>query len=66
MITVKNEFGITIDFNSAAALMDDYLRESVAYDLAPCSEQEFFDAYCKAHLDQYGEPFECAKENPVY
>lgn len=26
-------------------------------ELAHCTEQEFFDAYCKAHEEKYGEEF---------
>lgn len=66
METVKNEFGTIIDFDCAVAMMDGDLRESIAYDIAPCSDQEFFAAYCKAHVAKYGELFECAKANPVY
>lgn len=64
MVTVKNQYGVEISFDAAVALMDDDIREEVHADIAPCSEQEFFDAYCKAHYDRFGEDFEPAKENP--
>ena len=64
MVTVKNQYGVEISFDAAVALMDDETREEVHADIAPCSEQEFFDAYCKAHYDRFGEDFEPAKENP--
>lgn len=46
-----------IDFEAAVNLMDDEIREALHMELAPCTEQEFFDAYCKAHEEKYGEEF---------
>lgn len=46
-----------VDFEAAVNLMDDEIRESLHAELAPCTEQEFFDAYCKAHEEKYGEKF---------
>lgn len=66
MTTVKNEFGVSIDWESASMLMDDELCETLHMDIAPCTEQEFFTAYCKAHEQKYGEPFELAKANPQW
>lgn len=63
--TVENEYGVAIDFEEAVNLMDDDIRESLNAELAPCSNQEFFDAYCKSHEEKFGESFEFAKENPV-
>ncbi len=37
--------------------LDDELRELLHANLAPCSEQEFFDAYLDAHCVKYGEEF---------
>lgn len=37
--------------------MDDDIREGLHVALAPCSEQEFFDAYLIAHYVKYGEYF---------
>ena len=62
---ITNSNGTVIDFDAAVALMDDDLREAVHADLAPCSEQEFFEAYCKAHEAKYGEAFEPDKASPV-
>ena len=64
MITVINEWGTEIDFEAAVALMDEEIVESL--DGTTESDQEYFDAYCKAHEEKYGEEFECAKENPCY
>lgn len=46
-----------VDFEAAVNLMDDGIREALHAELAPCTEQEFFDAYCKAHEEKYGEEF---------
>ena len=65
-MTVKNNYGTEIEWNAALALMDDDLREELSADLAPCTEQEFFEAYAKAHENKFGEEWELAKENPCY
>ena len=46
--------------------MDDDIREELTAELAPCTEQEFFTAYAKAHAEKFGEEWELDKENPVY
>lgn len=46
-----------VDFEAAVNLMDDEIREALHAELAPCTEQEFFDAYCKAHAEKYSEEF---------
>lgn len=62
MTNVINEFGTTIDFEAAVNLMDDDLREAIIAE----TEQEFFDAYCAAHFEKFGEEWELAKANPVW
>jgi len=68
MKMVKNEFGITINFEAAVNLMDDEIREELRnsgeYDEG--DEQKFFDDYCAAHAAKYGEEFELAKKHPCY
>lgn len=64
--TVKNQYNVEIDFAQSVMYMDDDIREEIHSDLAPCTEQEFFDAYCKAHEEKFGEPWELDKRNPVY
>ena len=54
-VMLNNEM---VDFEAAAMLMDDEIREELNSELAPCSEQEFIDAYVKAHAEKYGEEFE--------
>jgi hypothetical protein len=46
-----------VDFESAAVLMDDEIRERLHLAMAPCTDQEFVDAYVKAHRIKYGEEF---------
>ena len=58
--TVINADGELIDFESAVNQMDDDVRESVHSKLAPCTDQEFFDEYCKQHLEKFHEYFEPA------
>lgn len=64
MKTVINQSGAEIDFDAAATLMDDDLREELAaqgYD----DEQDFFSAYEAAHAAKFGE-WELSKSNPCY
>ena len=64
--TVKNANGYTLDFAASVALMDDEIRETLHRGLAPCTEQEFFTAYEKAHEAKYGEEWELSKSNPTW
>ena len=64
--TVTNASGALIDYAAAVALMDDEIREELAAELAPCTDQEFFTAYEKAHLAKFGETWELSKPNPVF
>lgn len=66
MKTVKNINGKEIDFEAAVALMDDEICESLNYKMAPCSDQEFFTAYEKAHKEKFKEEWELSKENPIW
>lgn len=63
---VKNLNDVEIYWDSAVNLMDDDLREELNGELAPCTEQEFFTAYEKAHAERFGEEWELSKENPCY
>ena len=65
-MTIRNSYGLLIDFDSAVNLMDDTIRESIANSLSPSDEQEFFDLYCELHIYTYGETFELDKKNPVW
>lgn len=44
-------------FDAAVALMDDEIREELHNKLAPCTEEEFLEAYIEAHFKKYGEEF---------
>lgn len=50
--------GRWVTYSWAVEMMDDDIREALAADLAPCTEQEFFTAYEKAHREKYGTDFE--------
>jgi len=63
---VHNQFGVKIDFAAAVILMDDDLREDIHQKLAPCSDQRFFNAYAKAHVQKFNELWELAKSHPVW
>ncbi len=49
--------GKAVDFDACVTLMDDEIREDLHGDMAPCSNQEFLDAYVQRHLEKYGEEF---------
>lgn len=56
---VQDEDGRTVDYAAAVEMMDDDLREQLHQEMAPCTNQEFFDAYVKAHAAKYnGEKFQ--------
>lgn len=63
---VKNEMGTMIDFEVAVQHMDDEIRENVHNEMAPCTEQEFFDEYCKQYRQKFDEEFFLNEKNPVY
>ena len=63
---VINANGYELDFEAAVALMDDEIREAIHAELAPCSEQEFFTAYERAHAEKYGEEWALSKANPCW
>lgn len=65
-MTIVNSYGAAINYEAAVNLMDDELCEQLSGEIAPCTEQAFFDAYCAAHLAKYGEPWELDKSNPTY
>lgn len=63
---VHNEYGTPIDMAAAIELMDNDIREDIAWRGVCMSEQEFFAEYCVQHERKYGEPFELAKSNPSW
>lgn len=51
----------TIDFDAAVNLMDDEIREDLNTRIGGCTEQEFMDAYVRAHAEKFdGEEFQVA------
>lgn len=63
---VINASGVEISFEASVILMDDEIREELHCELAPCTDQEFFTAYEKAHAEKFGEEWELSKENPCW
>ena len=57
MKNMVNVNGTEVSMDAAVMLMDDEIREAVNSDIAPCTEQEFVDEYCKRHFEKYGEDF---------
>ena len=52
--------GQMVDFDAAVMLMDDDLREELHSLLAPCTDQEFMDAYAEAYAKRFGQEFQVA------
>ena len=50
--------GNLVDFDVVVNMMDDDLREELHNKLAPCTDQEFMDAYIEAHEAKFNERFE--------
>lgn len=44
-------------YSAAVNLMDDEIWEELYRELAPCSDEEFLEAYMEAHERKYGIPF---------
>lgn len=65
-MTVINQYGVEIDYEVAEGLMDDDLREFIAYNVWTESNQEFFDLYCTHHLNKFGCEFELNTATPQY
>lgn len=63
---VTNLNGAELDFESTIDYMDDDIRESLHTALAPCSDQEFFTSYEKAHIEKFGEEWFLSSSNPCY
>ena len=50
-----------VEFENARNLMDNDICDRLNAELAPCTDEEFYKAYCaycKAHFEKYGEEFE--------
>lgn len=67
--SVENSNGHVFDDSDWDAIvqnMDPDIREQLSEDLAPCSNQEFFDAYADAYYNKYGEEWELDKADPQW
>ena len=53
---VNNQLGKAIDYDVAVMLMDADICEELHY-MAPCSNQQFYNAYCKQHKAKYSKDF---------
>ena len=63
---VINRNGTKINFDASIELMDDEIRENIAYDGTDYTNQAFFAAYEIAHEKEFGQEWEVSKINPVY
>lgn len=63
-MTVINSWGTEVSYELSVQMMDDDIREALHAEIAPCTDQEFFDAYAKAHKQRFGEEWEPDKKNP--
>ena len=54
---VVNSYGDVMSVEYVVSMMDDELREKVHLELAPCLDQEFFNAYCREHEKKFGKEF---------
>lgn len=57
MKTVLNKNGDLINYDAAVELMDNDLREKLHAELAPCTNQVFFERYCEEHEALFDEEF---------
>lgn len=67
--SVENSNGHVFDDSEWDAIvqnMDPDIREQLSENLAPCSNQEFFDAYADAYYNKYGEEWELDKADPQW
>lgn len=65
-MTVVNKKGYELDFDATVNFMNDEIREKVHSEIAPCTEQEFFTAYEKAHEEVTGEEWFLSESNPCW
>ena len=62
---VVNKNGYELDFDLSLIYMNDEIREKLANEIAPCSPQEFFTGYEKAHEKETGEEWFLSETNPI-
>lgn len=57
LVMVEDRYGNDVCFEALVQLMDDETREIVHEELAPCTEQEFYNRYCELHEELFDEEF---------
>lgn len=45
------------NWEATTAMMDDEIREEIHAKLAPCTKEEFLNAYMETHRETFGEEF---------
>lgn len=63
---VRNMNDYLLDFNDAVRFMDDDLFDELCREFDGLSEQEFFSAYERKHLDFFHDLWELSKSNPQW
>lgn len=63
---VRNKYDEYVDYSFVEQFMDDELREELHAELAPCTNQTFFDRYAEAHLRKFGEEWIADTEDPEW
>ena len=58
MLVVNKRTGQVEEFSTFENYMDDELRERVAWELSPCSDEDFMDRYVYLHYETFAEEFE--------
>ena len=49
--------GSEVYFEACVSLMDNDIVAQLNDDIVPCTEQEYLDAYIKAHFEKFSEDF---------
>lgn len=57
MLVVNKRTGQVEEFSTFEQYMDDELRERVAWEISPCTDQEFLDRYVELHYETFAEEF---------
>lgn len=58
MLVINKRTNQVEEFDLFVHYMDDDIRERTAWELAPCTEQEFINRYVELHYETYAEEFQ--------
>ena len=58
MLSINKRTNQVEEFNTYVNYMDDDLRVRVAWEIAPCSDEDFMDRYVYLHYETFAEEFE--------